>query len=67
MASPWDKLHEPAYDNLEPGGWFEKIEQSAVIDCDDGSVPEEELTQNVWIEVVAAAERSTNLSPFVKR
>lgn len=35
----WSRLYDQCYENLEPGGWFEQIEMNICCECDDGSVP----------------------------
>ncbi|KAJ5677600.1 uncharacterized protein N7477_003233 [Penicillium maclennaniae] len=35
----WDRVYKTCYDNLRPGAWIEQIEASPYIECDDGSLP----------------------------
>ena len=56
----WDKLYKRAYDELEPGGWFEQLEDEASCRCDDGSVPENSLLLNYHMHLYPAAEASGN-------
>jgi hypothetical protein len=37
----WDKLFVRAYAHIKPGGWLETYEMSAIIESDDGTVPDE--------------------------
>lgn len=41
--SEWDLLYKQAYDNLEPGGWFEEMEMNIACECDDESIPEDSV------------------------
>lgn len=57
-----DCTYKRVYDNLEPGAWFEQIEISAAICCDDDSVFEDALSLHSWKSFRAAAETSGNLT-----
>ena len=39
----WDLLYKQCYDNLENGGWFEQIEMNICCECDDGSIPADNI------------------------
>lgn len=39
-VSDWQGLYEQAYRTLRPGGWIESYEGAAIMECDDGTVPE---------------------------
>lgn len=39
-VSNWEALYEQAYKALRPGGWLESYEGAPIMECDDGSVPE---------------------------
>ncbi|KAJ5330500.1 hypothetical protein N7476_000283 [Penicillium atrosanguineum] len=39
----WDSLYQQCYDNLEYGGWFEQIEMNICCECDDGSIPADNI------------------------
>lgn len=56
----WDKVYNSAYDNLEPGGWFEHVEQSIQVACDDGSCPPDAKVLNTPNVIGVAAEASDN-------
>lgn len=58
--SEWDKLYKRVYDNLEPGGWIEQLEQSVQVRCDDGSAPKDAPILHGWKAIVPAAEASGN-------
>lgn len=53
-------MYKSAYDNLEPGGWFEHVEQSIQVACDDGSCPADAKVLNTPKVVGVAAEASGN-------
>lgn len=56
----WDKLYKRIYDNLEPGGWIEQLEQNPKVECDDGSAPPDEPVLGSYEVIKAAAEASGN-------
>lgn len=39
-VSNWEALYQQAYKTLRPGGWLESYEGAAIMECDDGTVPE---------------------------
>ena len=39
-VSDWKSIYEQAYRALRPGGWVESYEGAAVLESDDGSVPD---------------------------
>ena len=60
----WDKLYKRAYDNLEPGGWFEQLEDSIRVQCDDGSAPSDAPIlgfQDLMAPIAKASGNPTNV------
>ncbi|KAH7629220.1 S-adenosyl-L-methionine-dependent methyltransferase [Sordaria sp. MPI-SDFR-AT-0083] len=37
-TSDWDHLYEQAYRVCKPGGWFEHIDATCILGCDDGTI-----------------------------
>ncbi|KAJ5104252.1 hypothetical protein N7532_004781 [Penicillium argentinense] len=38
-AAEWARVYKQCFDNLRPGGWIEQLEASPYIECDDDSLP----------------------------
>ncbi|KAJ5605798.1 hypothetical protein N7510_008579 [Penicillium lagena] len=55
--SEWDGLYKQCYDNLEPGGWFEQIEMNICCECDDGSIPPDDVLFTWGPRFFAAGEK----------
>ncbi|KAJ5171958.1 hypothetical protein N7492_004551 [Penicillium capsulatum] len=68
--SEWDNLYKQAYDNLEPGGWFEQYEGGCEILCDDGSLPKDSIL-HVWgsrlYNASAKGGRPVDVIPIMRR
>lgn len=66
----WESVYKQAYDNLEPGGWFEQYEGGCEILCDDGSLPKDNVL-NVWgPRIYKASEkggRPVDVLPLMRR
>ncbi|KAJ5584793.1 uncharacterized protein N7459_004593 [Penicillium hispanicum] len=45
--SEWDQVYKQCYDKLRPGGWIEQVEASPFIQCDDNSLPPDNVL-NTW-------------------
>ncbi|KAJ5310324.1 oxidoreductase [Penicillium atrosanguineum] len=42
-SAEWDRVYKACYNNLRPGAWIEQIEASPYIECDDGSLPSDNV------------------------
>ncbi|KAI8249783.1 putative methyltransferase tdiE [Colletotrichum sp. SAR 10_98] len=64
--SDWPSVIEQAYDNLEPGGYFEIHDTIYPILCDDGSVPEDSPISK-WSRLMLEAFEKTGRSVTIAR
>jgi hypothetical protein len=53
----WNELYKKCYDNLEAGGWFEKMGMNICCECDDGSIPEDNILFTWRPRFFAAGEK----------
>ncbi|KAJ5611373.1 hypothetical protein N7510_008092 [Penicillium lagena] len=53
----WDRVYKQCYDNLRPGGWIEQLEASPVINCDDGSLPLDNVLNEWGPSMMGCGER----------
>ncbi|PHH85868.1 hypothetical protein CDD83_11076 [Cordyceps sp. RAO-2017] len=56
-ASFEKEIAEPAFQSLEPGGWFESQEVGGPAACDDDSLPADGAVLKWFHNVIAAADR----------
>lgn len=56
-AEEWEVLYKQSYDNLEPGGWFEQLEMNICCECDDTSIPEDNVLFTWGPRFFAAGEK----------
>lgn len=53
----WDRLYSQCYENLEPGGWFEQMEMNICCECDDNSIPPDNVLFTWGPRFFAAGEK----------
>ncbi|OQD76371.1 hypothetical protein PENDEC_c004G06193 [Penicillium decumbens] len=52
----WDRVYKQCYDKLQPGGWLEQLEASPCIECDDGTLPADNILQSWGPNIFACGE-----------
>ncbi|CEJ59996.1 hypothetical protein PMG11_08593 [Penicillium brasilianum] len=53
-----DHLYKQCYDHLQPGGWIEQLEMSSFIECDDNSVPADNILFTWGPRITMAANKA---------
>ncbi|KAJ5104432.1 hypothetical protein NUU61_001779 [Penicillium alfredii] len=53
-----DRLYKQCYDHIRPGGWIEQFELSPYIECDDDSLPADNIVRGWGPRFERAAEKS---------
>ncbi|KAJ5182530.1 hypothetical protein N7492_000146 [Penicillium capsulatum] len=53
-----DHLYSQCYDHIAPGGWIEQLEISALIECDDDSVPSDNVLYTWGPQLTRAAQKA---------
>ncbi|KAJ5100604.1 hypothetical protein N7456_006656 [Penicillium angulare] len=54
----WDKIYKQCYDHLEPGGWIEQLEAQPPLECDDGSVSEDNILKTWGPNMIECAKKT---------
>ncbi|KAJ6133723.1 hypothetical protein N7523_000045 [Penicillium sp. IBT 18751x] len=52
----WDRVYNECYNKLQPGGWIEQLEASPRVECDDGSLPEDNIIHTWAPNIFACGE-----------
>lgn len=54
----WDRVYKQCYDKLRPGGWIEQLEAHPGVECDDGSLPEDNILRGWGPTILGCGERA---------
>ncbi|OQE00175.1 hypothetical protein PENVUL_c057G01710 [Penicillium vulpinum] len=54
----WDRVYQQCYDNIRPGGWIEQLEASPFIECDDDSLPADNILRSWGPTLSACGKRA---------
>ncbi|KGO75622.1 hypothetical protein PITC_050520 [Penicillium italicum] len=54
----WTRVYQQCYDNIRPGGWIEQLEASPYIECDDDSLPADNILRSWGPALSACGKRA---------
>ncbi|CAG8386125.1 unnamed protein product [Penicillium salamii] len=56
--SEWERVYDQCYNNLRPGGWMEQLEAKPFLECDDDSLPDDNILRTWGPNLLGCGERA---------